>query len=92
MRTRPVRVTARDRSLDASFARLDSALCSSAVMSTQNATPEMGRFLRQIVENYLEEGQFEGGIAILDQMRSPDHKPSMCAVSYFFQPESALTQ
>lgn len=46
-------------------------------MSAQNATPEMGKYLRQIVDNYLEEGQFDSGVAMLDQIRSPDHKPSM---------------
>ncbi|KAF9484420.1 hypothetical protein BDN70DRAFT_917625 [Pholiota conissans] len=46
-------------------------------MADQNATPEMGKYLRQIVDNALEEGQFESAIAMLDQLRSPDHKPSI---------------
>ena len=47
------------------------------------SVPEMGRFQRQIVDNSLEEGQFQSGIDMLDQLRSPDHKPSVYAtVSY----------
>ena len=43
------------------------------------SVPEMGRFQRQIVDNSLEEGQFQSGIDALDQLRSPDHKPSVYA-------------
>jgi hypothetical protein len=43
------------------------------------SVPEMGRFQRQIVDSSLEEGQFQSGIDALDQLRSPDHKPSMYA-------------
>lgn len=44
---------------------------------TTTAVPEMGRYLRQIVDNSFEEGQFESAVAMLDQLRSKDHKPSM---------------
>jgi hypothetical protein len=40
---------------------------------------EMGRYLRQLVDNSFEEGQFEGAVATLDQLRSLDHRPSMYA-------------
>lgn len=43
------------------------------------SVPEMGRFQRQIVDNSFEEGQFQSGIDALDQLRSPDHKPSVYA-------------
>lgn len=47
----------------------------------QNASvPEMGRFQRQIVDNALEEAQFQSAIDALDQLRSPDHKPSVYAI------------
>jgi hypothetical protein len=45
-------------------------------MTTENV-PEMGRYLRQIVDNAFEEGHFESAVAMLEQLRSPDHKPSM---------------
>ena len=53
-------------------------------LQPQNVSvPEMGRFQRQVVDNSLEEGQFQSGIDALDQLRSPDHKPSVYAtVSY----------
>lgn len=44
---------------------------------TAGGVPEMGKYLRQIVDNSLEEGQFESAIAMLEQLRSPDHKPSV---------------
>ncbi|PPQ84602.1 hypothetical protein CVT25_015805 [Psilocybe cyanescens] len=40
------------------------------------SVPEMGRNLKQMVENTLEESQFENAIALLDQIRSKDHTPS----------------
>ncbi|KAF8973000.1 hypothetical protein BDZ97DRAFT_1912601 [Flammula alnicola] len=46
-------------------------------MAVQNGVPEMGKYLRQLVDNSLEEGQFESAIAMLEQLRSPDHKPSV---------------
>lgn len=49
------------------------------------SVPEMGRFQRQIVDSSLEEGQFQSGIDALDQLRSPDHKPSVYAtLSHIF--------
>lgn len=49
-------------------------------LQQQNVSvPEMGRFQRQIVDNSLEEGQFQSGIDALDQLRSSDHKPSVYA-------------
>lgn len=55
-------------------------------LQPQNVSvPEMGRFQRQIVDNSLEEGQFQSGIDALDQLRSPDHKPSVYAtLSHIF--------
>jgi hypothetical protein len=47
------------------------------VTVAQDGVPEMGKYLRQIVDNSLEEGQFESAIAMLEQLRSPDHKPSV---------------
>ncbi|KAF9527316.1 hypothetical protein CPB83DRAFT_856343 [Crepidotus variabilis] len=44
---------------------------------TVEDVPEMGRFLRQTVDNSLEEGQFESAVSMLDQLRSPNHKPSV---------------
>jgi hypothetical protein len=44
---------------------------------TAGQVPEMGKYLRQLVDNSLEEGQFESAIAMLEQLRSPDHKPSV---------------
>jgi len=46
-------------------------------MTIENNVPEMGRHLRQIVDNSFEEGQFESAIAMLDTLRSPVHRPSM---------------
>jgi hypothetical protein len=46
-------------------------------MMTVENLPEMGRYVRQIVDNSFEEGQFESGVAMLDLLRSSDHKPSM---------------
>ncbi|KIM45367.1 hypothetical protein M413DRAFT_442037 [Hebeloma cylindrosporum] len=47
------------------------------ITATAGGVPEMGKYLRQIVDNSLEEGQFESAIAMLEQLRSPDHKPSV---------------
>ncbi|CAA7261816.1 unnamed protein product [Cyclocybe aegerita] len=44
---------------------------------TKMGTPEMGRYLRQIVDNSFEEGQFESAVAMLDQLRAPVHRPSI---------------
>ena len=52
------------------------------------SVPEMGRFQRQIVDNSLEEGQFQSGIDALDQLRSPDHKPSVYAT---YHPTTVLS-
>ena len=53
-------------------------------LQPQNVSvPEMGRFQRQIVDSSLEEGQFKSGIDALDQLRSPDHKPSVYATFFY---------
>lgn len=40
-------------------------------------TVTMSRHLRQTVDNAFEEGHFDNAVAMLDQLRSPDHAPSI---------------
>ncbi|PPQ63675.1 hypothetical protein CVT24_004560 [Panaeolus cyanescens] len=42
--------------------------------------PEMARSLKQMIDNNLEEAEFEKGIAMLEQLRSPNHVPSIAHI------------
>jgi hypothetical protein len=47
------------------------------VFNQENAVEEeMSRHQSGLVETCFEEGQYDSGIKILDQLRSPRHKPS----------------
>jgi len=70
-----MKITAIFKDIRLGCAPVSRANASSAMTTT--AVPEMGRYLRQIVDNSFEEGQFESAVAMLDQLRSKDHKPSM---------------
>jgi hypothetical protein len=52
------------------------AVSAGSPLATGNQEREMTRHQRGLVDTCFEEGQYESGISVLEQLRSPQFKPS----------------